>query len=111
MGDIGKRYYKIREVAELLDLPLSTLRYWEKRFTIIKPRRNEGGRRLYTPSDLEKIRMVAYLVRDRGLHLEAAEEQIRHNHSGVSRKAHAVDRLRAIREELQRMLDALNSKR
>lgn len=106
-----KKYYTIREVAELLELPLPTLRYWESRFTIIKPRRTSTGRRMYTPSDIEKIRIVYFLVRDKGLHLDAAQEQLRNNHTGVSRRAEAVARLKEIRSELQSMLDALNKLR
>lgn len=109
--DLDKKYYKIREVAEILGVPASTLRFWESRFTIIKPRRNSKGIRLYTPSDIEHLRMVTYLVKDRGLHLEAAEEQIRNNRSGVSKKAEAVERLRNVRAELQRMLDAMSALR
>ena len=55
MTDISKKYYKINEVAEILNIPESTLRYWEKRFTIIKPKRTESGRRMYTPDDIEKF--------------------------------------------------------
>ena len=58
MTDISKKYYKINEVAEILNIPESTLRYWEKRFTIIKPKRTESGRRMYTPDDIEKIRKI-----------------------------------------------------
>ena len=52
--------------------------------------------------------MVYYLVRDKGLHLDAAQEQLRNNHTGVSRHSAAVARLKEIRTELQSMLDALN---
>ena len=100
--NLDKKYYKIREVAEILGIPAST---------IIKPRRNGKGIRLYTPSDIEHLRMVTYLVKDRGLHLEAAEEQICNNRSGVSKKAEAVERLRNVRAELQRMLDAMSALR
>lgn len=108
MSDISKTYYKINEVAEILLIPESTLRYWEKRFTIIKPHRTEGGRRLYTPDDIDKIRMVHYLVKERGLKLDAAEEQIRINRSGVSRRYVAIERLRSIREQLAALLAAIN---
>lgn len=106
-----KKYYTIREVAEMLDLPLPTLRYWESRFTVIRPRRTSTGRRLYTSADIEKIRMVHFLVREKGLHIDAAQEQLRNNHTGVSRRSEAVTRLREIRAELQLMLDALHSLR
>ena len=105
---VEKKYYTIREVSELLGLPLPTLRYWESRFTIIKPRRTSTGRRMYTSSDIEKIRMVYYLVRDKGLHLDAAQDHLRNDHTGVGRKSEAVARLEEIRCELQSMLDALN---
>jgi len=106
-----KKYYKISEVAEIIGLPASTLRFWESRFTIISPRRNRTGTRFYTPSDIEKLRMVAYLVKEKGLHIEAAQEELRNNHTGVSRRAQAVARLHDIREKLQTLLDSLNSLR
>ncbi|MCM1505172.1 MAG: MerR family transcriptional regulator [Muribaculum sp.] len=111
MESIDKKYYKIREVSEIIGVPLSTLRFWEKEFTIIKPRRNEHGTRFYTASDIEKIRMVVYLVKEKGLKISAAQEQIKNNHSGVSTHARAVERLKAVRDELKAMLDAMNSLR
>ena len=109
MTDIAKKYYKINEVAEILNIPESTLRYWEKRFTIIKPKRTDGGRRMYTPDDIEKIRMVHYLVKERGMKLDAAEEQIRINRSGVSRRFVAIERLRDIRRQLSALLAAIDT--
>lgn len=111
VDSLDKKYYKIREVAEILNIPASTLRFWESQFTIIKPKRNQHGIRFYTPADIETIRMVYYLVKEKGLKLDAAQEQIRHNHSGVSRKHKAVERLKEVRVRLQSMLDALHSLR
>lgn len=110
MEELNKKFYKIREVAEIIGLPTSTLRFWETKFTIINPRRNAKGIRFYTPADIEKLRLVAYLVKEKGLRLEAAEEQIRHNHSNVSRRAQAVTRLRAIRATLMDLLAAANAR-
>lgn len=111
MENFSKKYYKISEVAELIGLPASTLRYYENKFTIIKPHRNDRGTRFYTPEDIEKIRIVAFLVKDKGMKLEAAEQQIRQNHTGISRKVEAIESLRAIRLKLKTMLDALNTRR
>lgn len=111
MEDLDKRYYKIREVAELLGLPLSTLRFWESQFTVLSPRRNEHGTRFYTPKDIETLRMIHFLVKEKGLKLDAAQEQMRRNQSGVSRRSDAINRLKKMRVELQSMLDALNSMR
>lgn len=110
MDRFEKKYYKIREVAEILGLPPSTLRFWESRFTIIKPKRNEHGTRYYTPTDIETIRMIYYLVKEKGLKLEAAQEEIRRNQSGVSKRFEAVDRLRFVRDRLSLLLDALNKR-
>ena len=110
MDRFEKKYYKIREVAEILGLPPSTLRFWESRFTIIKPKRNEHGTRYYTPSDIETIRMIYYLVKEKGLKLEAAQEEIRRNQSGVSKRFEAVDLLRSVRDRLSLLLDALNKR-
>lgn len=108
--ELNKKYYKISEVAEIINVAPSTLRFWEGQFTIIKPRRNEKGTRFYTPKDIETIRMIHFLVKEKGLKLEAAQEQIKRNHSGVSRKYEAIERLKNIRETLQQMLNAINSK-
>ena len=108
---LNKRYYRISEVATLLNIPPSTLRFWEKEFTVIKPRRNDKGTRFYTPADIEKIRMVYYLVKEKGYKLEAAQEEIRRNHDGVSKRVEALETLKGIRLRLQTLLDALNSRR
>ena len=105
-----KKYYKIREVSELTGLPLPTLRFWESKFTVINPKRNMHGTRFYTPEDVEKIRMVAYLVKTQGMKLAAAEEQLRHNSSGVSRKYLVVERLKGIREQLGSLLASLDAR-
>ncbi|MDE6545032.1 MAG: MerR family transcriptional regulator, partial [Paramuribaculum sp.] len=97
----------IREVAELLDLPESTLRFWESRFTLIKPRRTSSGHRLYTPADIAKIEMIKFLVDDRGMRLEAAEEQLRSNPKGIERQSDAINRLRVVRAELQAIIDSI----
>ena len=111
MDDLNKKYYKISEVANLLNVAPSTLRFWEGQFTIIKPKRNDKGTRFYTPKDIEIIRMIYYLVKEKGLKLDAAQEQIRRNHSGVSKRFEAIERLKNVRNILQNMLDALNSRR
>ena len=109
MNDLDKKYYKISEVAEILYIPASTLRFWEKKFTLIKPRRNAAGTRFYTPSDIEKIRMIYFLVKEKGLKLEAAEDQLRNNSSGVTRRYEAITRLRNIRQKLTAILDSLDA--
>lgn len=100
---LDKKYYRIREVADILNIPASTLRFWENQFTIINPKRTDTNRRLYTSSDIETIRLVYYLVKEKGMKLEAAQAEIRRNRSNVSKRIEVIDRLRAIRAEIVRM--------
>ncbi len=109
MEHLEKKYYKISEVAEILGINASTLRFWEKEFTIIKPKRNDKNTRFYTPEDIETIKMVYYLVKEKGLKLDAAQQQIKVNRHNVSQRALVIDRLKNVRDELSGLLDALNS--
>ena len=106
---LDKRFYRIGDVAQILQIPASTLRFWEKEFTIIKPHRNAKNIRFYTPKDIETIRMIHYLVKEKGLKLDAAQDQIRRNKDGVSRRFEVVERLRAMKEELRSLERALTA--
>ena len=107
-NDLNKKFYKISDVAAILGIPATTLRYWEKEFTIIKPRRNAKNIRFYTPADIETIRKVYYLVKEKGLKLDAAQEQIRRNRANVDKRFEVIERLKGIREELLELDEALS---
>ena len=107
----SKRYYKISEVAEMIGVAASTLRFWETQFPILKPRRNYRGTRFYTPTDLENARMIKFLVHDKGLKIEAALEQIKISRDGVSRKAEALNRLTQVRDKIQGLITSLHKLR
>ncbi len=109
MDDLNKKYYKISEVAEILEIPTSTLRFWESQFTVIRPKRNNHGSRFYTPADIEKIRMVRYLVKEKGMKLEAAQQKLKRNSDGISRHHEALTRLKNVRDKLAAALQALNT--
>lgn len=109
MDELDKKYYKISQVSEILEIPISTLRYWEDKFTILKPKRTSRGTRLYTATDIEKIRMVHYLVKERGMKIDAAQEVIKHNQTGINKHYQAITRLKEIREDLMKLLGAINS--
>lgn len=111
MDPLDKKYYKISEVADILNLPASTLRFWEKNFTVIKPKRNDKGTRFYTPADIDKIAMIHFLVKERGLSLKAAQEQLRVNPHGIEQRHRTLARLKEMRTRVQSLLDALSSLR
>lgn len=108
MDQTSKKYYKISEVSEMTGLPMSTLRFWETQFPAINPRRNDRGTRFYTPRDVETVRMVAYLVKEKGMKLEAAQEEMRRNRDGVAKRFEAIDGLKKVRDRLQTILDSLH---
>lgn len=111
MQELDKKFYKIGDVAKILDIPESTLRYWENQFTIIKPRRNAKNIRFYTPSDIEAISKIHYLVKVKGLKLDAAQEQLRVNREGVDKRFEVVERLKSIRDDLKSLQTALEAMR
>ena len=107
-NDLNKKFYKISDVAAILGIPATTLRYWEKEFTFIKPRRNAKNIRFYTPADIETIRKVYYLVKEKGLKLDAAQEQIRRNRANVDKRFEVIERLKEIKNELLELDEALS---
>lgn len=106
-GNLTKSYYRIGEVSAITGIPESTLRFWESRVGAVKPRRGTGGLRLYTPRDVEDLQILHYLVHDRGLRLDAAEEQLRSARSGGDPRPEALLHLRRLRASLQLLLDSL----
>ena len=108
MEALDKDYYKIKDVAELIGVPQSTLRYWEKEFPECSPRRSATNIRYYTPADIETLRIIHFLLKVRGLKFEAAKEQLRVNRHNVSRRMEVIDRLGQVREELVNLRKALN---
>ncbi|MBE6311171.1 MAG: MerR family transcriptional regulator [Bacteroidales bacterium] len=106
---MSKKFYKIGEVADILGIPASTLRFWEKEFTILRPRRNAKNIRVYTPQDVETIRKLYYLVKEKGLKLDAAQEYLNKNRQVVDKTFEVVENLKKIREQLVGLQSALNS--
>ncbi len=106
---LNKKYYRIGDVAEILNIPTSTLRFWEKEFTVIKPKRNAKNIRVYTVKDIETIKMIYYLVKEKGLKLDAAQAMIKRNRDGVSKQWEVVDRLKQVKEQLIQLDNALGS--
>lgn len=100
-----KRYYSIREVSEIFDVKTSLLRFWEKEFDIIQPKKTDKGTRQYRKEDIDAIRLVYHLVRERGLTLDGAKQRIRDNREGVVNNEEVVNRLKTIRSELIKLRD------
>ena len=109
--DLDKQFYKIRDVPELLGVPTSTLRYWESEFPEIMPKRSRSNQRYYRPDDIRILRMIHYLVKVKGLRIEAAKEELRSNRKNVSRRLEIIDLLTETKESLNEILGALNKRK
>ena len=110
-NDKLKMFYSISEVAEMFDVTESLLRYWEKVFPSIKPRKSSRNIRQYTADDIEDVRIVHNLVKVRGMKLSLAKEIIRKNHQGAKETTEVLTRLQNVRNELdalRRELEMIN---
>jgi DNA-binding transcriptional MerR regulator len=73
---VEKLYYSIGEVSEMLEVPISTLRFWENEFDILKPMKNKKGNRLFTPADIKNLRIIHHLVKEEGMTLSGAKKRM-----------------------------------
>jgi DNA-binding transcriptional MerR regulator len=97
---VEKLYYSIGEVAELFNVKPSLIRYWEKEFDIIKPRKNKKGNRFFTVEDIENFHMIYYLVKELGLTLKGAKKKLKENKEATTQNFEAVKSLKKIRSML-----------
>jgi DNA-binding transcriptional MerR regulator len=98
-----KIFYSIKEVAEMFDVNQSLLRFWEKEFPTIKPVKTDRGTRQYRKEDVEEIRLVHHLVKERGMTLPGAKQKLKENRDGVVRTEEITERLKYIRDELMKL--------
>ena len=101
-----KLFYSMGEVAEMFDVNTSLIRHWESQFSILRPKRNKKGNRLFSPEDVENLKMIYHLVKERGMTLEGAKKALRKapSESGVDRDAELMERLQRmveVREDLK----------
>ena len=93
----------------MLDIPDSTLRYWEKEFKEISPKKNAKGIRHYTMDDIEQIKKVKFLVKDNSLTINGAKSRMKDNPQKTSDTHDIVERLKKVREELVAILEELDA--
>ena len=104
-----KLYYSISEVAEMFGVNESLLRYWEKEFPQLCPKKAGRGVRQYRKEDVETVKLIYYLVKERGMTLPGARQRLKDNKETTLRNYEIVNRLKSIREELVNMRDALDA--
>lgn len=106
--EIEKLYYTIGEVAVMLDVNTSLLRYWEKEFDVLKPKKNTKGDRFFTKDDIEKIKLIYHLVREKGYTLDGAKTRLKTDIELTQKKFRIIERLKKVKgflEELKEQID------
>ena len=98
-----KLYYSIKEVAEMLGVSESMLRFWEKEIPMLKPKTTGNNVRQYTETDIENVKVVYNLVKVRGFKLAAARKMLRENKRGVDDNARIIESLIKVRDELKQL--------
>ncbi len=97
---IEKKYYAIGEVAEMFNVATSLIRFWESEFDVIRPKKNRKGNRQFTKEDIENVRLIYHLVKERGFTLQGAKDMLK-NDSGVMRdKMEIIESLNNVRQFL-----------
>jgi len=105
-----KLYYSIKEVAAMFNVNESLLRFWEKEFPNIKPHKGGRGIRQYKKADVEEVRRVYHLVKERGMTLDGAREALKRDKGNATDKQiEVINRLKSIRDELQAINKEFNS--
>lgn len=104
MEDIQKRYYTISEVSAMLGVNASLIRFWEKEFSQIKPKKGKKGNRLFTPSDLDILKRIYSLVKQQGYTLEGARKALKSGTNKKTSNADVILKLTAIKSKLQLLL-------
>ena len=103
----GKIYYSMGEVCDLFGVNASLLRFWESEFPILKIAKNSRGHRIYTPADVDNLRLIYHLVKEKGMTLEGAKKRIRQNKDGENHEAEIIERLKGIRNMLAALREEL----
>lgn len=102
-----KLFYKISEVSKMFNISISAVRFWEKEFDILKPKKNKKGNRLFTPKDIKNIQIIHYLLKERGFTVEGAKKKIRENKSDTVENIEIINHLKVIRKFLVKLREEL----
>ncbi|MGM0636444.1 MAG: MerR family transcriptional regulator [Bacteroidota bacterium] len=103
----GKLYYGIGEVAEAFGVNTSLIRFWEKEFDEIRPKKNAKGNRKFTNEDIRTIELIFHLVKERGFTLEGAKTHLREEKKETLSNFEIISKLKSIREELIQIKEEL----
>ena len=97
---VEKLYYSIGEVSEMLGVPISTVRFWENEFDILRPMKNKKGNRMFTPSDIKNLKIIHHLLKEEGMTLPGAKKRLKGKWEESDYKYEISESLQKIKELL-----------
>src|SRR3546814_1093391 len=105
--EINKLYYTMGEVTTMFGVNASQIRFYEREFDIIQPKKNKNGNRLFTPTDIANLKIIFNLVKDKGYTLQGAREHLRNNKNEVQENQRVIDSLQRLKAFLLEVRDSL----
>lgn len=105
--EIEKLYFSIGEVADMFSVAPSLIRFWESEFDIIKPKKNRKGNRQFTREDIDNVRTIYHLVKEKGFTLQGAKEMLRNDTEAVRDKMEMIEALKKVRGFLLQLREKL----
>ena len=102
-----KRYYSIGEVAKAFNVNSSLLRFWEKEFDVLKPKKNAKGNRKFTPEDIKNLQLIYHLVKERGFTLEGAKIHLKEEKKQTLSNFEIISKLEGIKQQLIKIKNQL----
>ncbi|MBG43057.1 MAG: transcriptional regulator [Aequorivita sp.] len=102
-----KLYYSIGEVAEAFGVNTSLIRFWEKEFDVLKPKKNAKGNRKFTPQDIKNLELIYHLVKERGFTLEGAKIHLKENKQKTLNQFEIIRKLESVKAELLKIKEQL----
>ncbi len=102
-----KRYYAIGELAKAFDVNTSLIRFWEKEFDVLQPKKNAKGNRKFTPDDVKNLQLIFHLVKERGFTLEGAKTHLKENKNQTLSNFDIIQKLQSVRAELVKIKNQL----
>lgn len=95
-----KRYYGIGEVARAFDVNTSLIRFWEKEFDVLQPKKNAKGNRKFTPQDIKNLQLIYHLVKERGFTLDGAKTHLKEEKQKTLSNFDIIQKLEGVKAEL-----------
>ena len=104
---VEKLYYSIGEVAGMFKVNTSLIRFWEKEFDMIKPKKNKKGNRLFTQKDIDNFHIIYHLVKEKGMTLRGAKKKMKENKEDAEHNFEIIKSLESIKEMLLEVRESL----